>query len=105
MSACYVTNAVLGTGNMSVNRAKNSAFLMLTLGQEMETTNNKYKRKVTHVVYYKVRRATDKGKRRARGDFRCGLKGSRLYVKWQSKGVCGSEGSRALFPTTGFYIF
>lgn len=80
---------------MSVNRAKNSALMMLTLGQEMETTNNKYNRKVIHVVFYKVRRATDKETRRASGDFRCGLKGSRLNVKWQSKRVCGAEGSRA----------
>lgn len=76
---------------MSVNRAKNSALMMLTLGQEMETTNNKYNRKVIHVVFYKVRRATDKETRRARGDFRCGLKGSRLNVKWQSKRVCGQR--------------
>lgn len=66
---------------MSVNRAKNSALMMLTLGQEMETTNNKYNRKVIHAVFYKVRRATDKEARGARGDFRCGLKGSRLNVK------------------------
>jgi len=41
--------------------------MMLTLGQQMETTNNKYNRKVTHVVYHQVRRATDEGKHQARG--------------------------------------
>lgn len=54
MSACYVTNAVPGPGDMSVNRTKNSALMMLTLGQEMETANNKYNRKMIRVVYYKV---------------------------------------------------
>ena len=54
MSACYVTNAVLGPGDMSVNRTGNSALMMLMRGQEMETANNKYNRKVIRVLYYKV---------------------------------------------------
>ena len=63
MSACYVTNAVLGTGNMSVNRAKNSAFLMLTLGQEMERKTTEMLPELRGLIIYVGKQVEPTGSR------------------------------------------